>query len=49
MRRWRVFHRKDDMASGHTHYHGPKRRVFTIGVGGPVGSGKTAQIGRAHV
>jgi urease accessory protein len=24
------------------HYDGPPRRVFTIGIGGPVGSGKTA-------
>ncbi|MSQ97002.1 MAG: urease accessory protein UreG [Gemmataceae bacterium] len=30
----------------HAHYHGPKRRVFTIGVGGPVGSGKTALVER---
>jgi urease accessory protein len=27
-------------------YAGPKRRVFTIGVGGPVGSGKTALVER---
>jgi urease accessory protein len=45
-RRWLVFHRKDDMTAGHAHYHGPKRRVFTIGVGGPVGSGKTALVER---
>jgi urease accessory protein len=25
-------------------YSGPKRRVFTLGVGGPVGSGKTALV-----
>jgi urease accessory protein len=35
---------------GHTHgpgpYSGPKRRVFTLGVGGPVGSGKTALVER---
>jgi urease accessory protein len=31
---------------GHSHYHGPKRGVFTIGVGGPVGSGKTALVER---
>jgi urease accessory protein len=43
-RRWVVFHRKDEMGQGHAHYHGPKRRVFTIGVGGPVGSGKTALV-----
>ena len=42
--RWLVFHRKDEMGGGHTHYHGPKRRVFTLGVGGPVGSGKTALV-----
>jgi urease accessory protein len=27
-------------------YSGPKRRVFTVGVGGPVGSGKTALVER---
>jgi urease accessory protein len=27
-------------------YAGPKRRVFTLGVGGPVGSGKTALVER---
>jgi urease accessory protein len=27
-------------------YSGPRRRVFTIGVGGPVGSGKTALVER---
>src|SRR5260370_40753168 len=27
-------------------YSGPKRRVFTLGVGAPVGSGKTALIER---
>ena len=26
----------------HDHYDGPPRTVFTIGIGGPVGSGKTA-------
>src|SRR5205823_6236103 len=35
----------------HTHagpgpYSGPHRRVFTLGVGGPVGSGKTALVER---
>src|SRR5262249_34664155 len=25
-------------------YSGPRRRIFTIGVGGPVGSGKTALV-----
>jgi urease accessory protein len=45
-RRWVVFHRKDEMGSANFPYHGPKRRVFTIGVGGPVGSGKTALVER---
>jgi len=27
-------------------YSGPRRRVFTVGVGGPVGSGKTALVER---
>ena len=27
-------------------YAGPKRRVFTLGIGGPVGSGKTALVER---
>ena len=37
---------------GHAHDHGPgpysapRRRVFTLGVGGPVGSGKTALVER---
>jgi urease accessory protein len=34
---------------GHGHapvFTGPKRKVFTIGVGGPVGSGKTALVER---
>lgn len=46
--RWPVIRHRD-----HTHdmkgagpYSGPKRRVFTIGVGGPVGSGKTALVER---
>ena len=34
------FHREH----GHTPYAGPKRKVFTLGVGGPVGSGKTALV-----
>jgi urease accessory protein len=33
-------------AHGAAIYAGPKRRVFTIGVGGPVGSGKTALVER---
>jgi urease accessory protein len=37
------FHREHSHASP---YSGPKRRVFTIGVGGPVGSGKTALVER---
>jgi urease accessory protein len=45
-RRWVVFHRKDEMGYAHSPYRGPKRRVFTIGVGGPVGSGKTALVER---
>ena len=39
-----VFHR--DHAPGPGPYAGPRRRVFTIGVGGPVGSGKTALVER---
>ena len=34
------------MEQGHGPYSGPKRKVFTIGVGGPVGSGKTALVER---
>jgi urease accessory protein len=33
-------------APGPGPYSGPRRRVFTIGVGGPVGSGKTALVER---
>ncbi len=33
-------------AGGPGPYSGPRRRVFTIGVGGPVGSGKTALVER---
>jgi urease accessory protein len=42
------FHRGGHEAEGHaaTVYGGPRRRVFTIGVGGPVGSGKTALVER---
>jgi urease accessory protein len=36
------FHR--DPSAGQSPYLGPKRRVFTLGVGGPVGSGKTALV-----
>jgi urease accessory protein len=38
------FHR--EYSSGASTYAGPKRRVFTLGVGGPVGSGKTALVER---
>jgi urease accessory protein len=46
--RWVAYHRGDGMPHSHgpAHYHGPRRRVFTIGVGGPVGSGKTALVER---
>src|SRR5712692_8447735 len=41
------FHREHGAKEhGHGPYSGPKRRVFTIGVGGPVGSGKTALVER---
>jgi urease accessory protein len=42
------FHRGGHGAEGQaaTVYAGPRRRVFTIGVGGPVGSGKTALVER---
>jgi urease accessory protein len=42
-----VFHR-DHAQVGHGAgaFTGPRRRVFTIGVGGPVGSGKTALVER---
>jgi urease accessory protein len=32
----------DDHDHGHGHFDGPPRSVFTVGIGGPVGSGKTA-------
>jgi urease accessory protein len=38
-------HREHSSPSGGG-YAGPKRRVFTLGVGGPVGSGKTALVER---
>ena len=43
-----LFHRGGHGTEGHgaSVYGGPKRRVFTIGVGGPVGSGKTALVER---
>ena len=34
------------MGHGPGPYSGPRRRVFTLGVGGPVGSGKTALVER---
>lgn len=42
------FHRGGHDAEGHgaAVYARPRRRVFTIGVGGPVGSGKTALVER---
>src|ERR1700738_787377 len=42
-----AFHR-DHSPEGHGSgpYSGPRRRVFTLGVGGPVGSGKTALVER---
>ncbi len=35
-----------ETAPGPGPYSGPRRKVFTIGVGGPVGSGKTALVER---
>jgi urease accessory protein len=43
--RYPVYHHREH-SSGHGAYAGPKRRVFTLGVGGPVGSGKTALVER---
>ncbi len=42
-----AFHR-DHAPEGHGSgpYSGPRRKVFTLGVGGPVGSGKTALVER---
>jgi urease accessory protein len=40
-----IRHREHD-AKGPGPYSGPRRRVFTLGVGGPVGSGKTALVER---
>src|SRR5437870_4593262 len=39
-----IYHREHSHGAGP--YSGPKRQVFTIGVGGPVGSGKTALVER---
>jgi urease accessory protein len=43
-----VFRHREHGGMSHapTPYAGPRRRVFTIGVGGPVGSGKTALVER---
>ncbi len=49
--RWgRVFHKDHDHSHDHkgrpgpARYAGPSRKVFTLGVAGPVGSGKTALV-----
>jgi urease accessory protein len=43
--RWVVFHREHaHEGPGAGPFSGPRRRVFTLGVGGPVGSGKTALV-----
>src|SRR5882672_4397691 len=41
-------HHREHAHEGHGAgpYSGPRRKVFTIGVGGPVGSGKTALVER---
>jgi urease accessory protein len=39
-------HEHGPAAAGPGPYSGPRRRVFTLGVGGPVGSGKTALVER---
>ncbi|MBX7103573.1 MAG: urease accessory protein UreG [Gemmataceae bacterium] len=45
-----AFHKDHDHPSGYggqpgpARYAGPKRKVFTLGVAGPVGSGKTAMV-----
>ena len=39
-----ICHREHSQGMGSATYSGPRRRVFTIGVGGPVGSGKTALV-----
>jgi urease accessory protein len=48
MGRFPVARHHDHSAVGHGAggYAGPRRRVFTLGVGGPVGSGKTALVER---
>jgi urease accessory protein len=46
--RFPVYRHRDHSPEGHGSgpYSGPRRKVFTIGVGGPVGSGKTALVER---
>ncbi len=39
-------HHDHSLMGGAGTYSGPRRRVFTLGVGGPVGSGKTALVER---
>ncbi len=39
-------HEHEHGSAGAGPYSGPRRRVFTLGVGGPVGSGKTALVER---
>jgi urease accessory protein len=41
-----IGHREQGPAAGPGPYSGPRRNVFTLGVGGPVGSGKTALVER---
>ena len=43
-----TIHHREHAHTGHGSgpYSGPRRQVFTIGVGGPVGSGKTALVER---
>src|SRR5262245_6343454 len=46
--RWSVFYQHDPSdymgGPGPARYAGPKRKVFTLGIAGPVGSGKTAMV-----
>src|SRR5579883_2942348 len=46
MPRAACIHDHSPAAAGPGPYSGPRRRVFTLGVGGPVGSGKTALVER---
>src|SRR5579872_5800612 len=41
-----VRHREHDHDGGKLRFAGPKRRTFTVGIAGPVGSGKTAVVER---